>query len=81
LRARLFRAGVRVLTVKPGFVDTPMTFGRPKLFLVATPEEVGERIVRAALRGNDVLYVPWFWRFVMLAIRLTPERIRKRLNM
>lgn len=81
LRARLFRAGVRVLTVKPGFVDTPMTFGRPKLFLVAPPAEVGEKIVRAALAGRDVIYVPWFWRFVMLAIRLTPERIRKRLNL
>lgn len=81
LRARLFRAGVRVLTVKPGFVDTPMTFGRPKLFLVASPEAVGEKIVRALLRGSDVAYVPWFWRFVMLAIKLTPERIRKRLNL
>jgi short-subunit dehydrogenase len=81
LRARLFHAGVRVLTVKPGFVDTPMTFGRPKLFLVASPAEVGEKIVRALLRGADVAYVPWFWRFVMLAIKLTPERLRKRLQL
>jgi decaprenylphospho-beta-D-erythro-pentofuranosid-2-ulose 2-reductase len=81
LRARLYRAGARVLTVKPGFVDTPMTFGRPKLFLVASPEEVGEKIVRALLGGRDVVYVPWFWRFVMLAIKLTPERFRKRLQL
>jgi short-subunit dehydrogenase len=81
LRARLFRAGVRVLTVKPGFVDTPMTFGRPKLFLVASPAEVGEKIVRALRRGSDVAYVPWFWRFVMLALKLTPEFVRKRLQL
>lgn len=81
LRARLFRAGVRVLTVKPGFVDTPMTFGRPKLFLVAPPARVGERIARAAERGGDVVYVPWFWRFIMLALKLTPEGLRKRLKL
>jgi len=80
LRARLFRAGVRVLTVKPGFVDTPMTFGRPRLFLVASPAEVGEKIVRAVERRADVAYVPWFWRFIMLALKLTPERLRKRLK-
>lgn len=81
LRARLYRAGVQVLTVKPGFVDTPMTFGRPGLFLVASPEEVGEKIVRALRRGADVAYVPWFWRLVMLAIRATPEGVRKRLQL
>jgi short-subunit dehydrogenase len=81
LRARLYRAGVRVLTVKPGFVDTPMTFGRPRLFLVASPAEVGEKIVRALARGAEVAYVPWFWRFVMLALKLTPERFRKRLQL
>ena len=81
LRARLYRAGVRVLTVKPGFVDTPMTFGRPKLFLVASPAEVGEAVVRALGRGADIAYVPWFWRFIMLGLKLTPERFRKRLQL
>jgi decaprenylphospho-beta-D-erythro-pentofuranosid-2-ulose 2-reductase len=81
LRARLYGAGVRVVTVKPGFVDTPMTYGRPKLFLVASPREVGERIARAAERGGDVVYVPWFWRFIMLALKLTPEAVRKRLKL
>lgn len=81
LRNRLFPAGVRVLTVKPGFVDTGMTFGMPGLFLVATPAAVGERIARAAERGRDVLYVPWFWRYIMLIITHIPERIFKRLKL
>lgn len=81
LRNRLFRAGVRVLTVKPGFVDTPMTYGMPRLFLVASPEHVGEGIVRALERGREVVYLPWFWRWVMLALRLVPEALRKRLKL
>jgi decaprenylphospho-beta-D-erythro-pentofuranosid-2-ulose 2-reductase len=81
LRNRLFPAGVRVITIKPGFVDTAMTFGRPGLFLLARPEEVGRRIVAALERRGDVIYVPWFWRYIMLAIRLLPETLFKRLKL
>jgi decaprenylphospho-beta-D-erythro-pentofuranosid-2-ulose 2-reductase len=81
LRARMTKSGVRVLTVKPGFVDTKMTFGLPGLFLVASPESVGRTIHRAVLRERDVIYVPWFWRWILLIIRLIPERVFKRLSL
>lgn len=81
LRNRLFPTGVRVLTVKPGFVDTAMTFGMPGLFLVADPDAVGARIVRALDGRADVIYVPWFWRFIMLIIRTVPEALFKRLKL
>jgi decaprenylphospho-beta-D-erythro-pentofuranosid-2-ulose 2-reductase len=81
LRNRLFFAGVRVLTIKPGFVDTPMTFGLPRLFLAASPEAVAEGIVRALGRSSEVVYLPWFWRWVMLALKLMPDKIRKRLKL
>jgi short-subunit dehydrogenase len=81
LRNRLFRAGVHVLTVKPGFVDTPMTYGKPGLFLVASPREVGQGIARALRRGSEVVYLPWFWRWIMLALKLLPEEVRKRLKL
>jgi short-subunit dehydrogenase len=81
LRNRLFPAGVRVVTVKPGFVDTRMTFGLEGTFLVAPPERVAKGIVRAIERGADEVYLPGFWRPVMMAIRAVPERIFKRLKL
>jgi decaprenylphospho-beta-D-erythro-pentofuranosid-2-ulose 2-reductase len=73
LRNRLFKSRVRVVTIKPGFVDTKMTFGLPGLFLVASPEAAGKAIVKAIMAGKDTAYVPWFWRYIMLIIRSVPE--------
>ncbi len=81
LRGRLHRRGVPVTTVKLGFVDTPMTFGRRGTFLVASPDAAAAAVLRHADRGTDVCYVPAFWRPVMLAIRLVPERWFKRLDL
>lgn len=80
LRARLCRSGVTVLTVKPGFVDTAMSYGQPGLFLVAQPEALARAILTAVERGRLIMYYPWFWRWIMLLIRHIPERIFQRLN-
>jgi short-subunit dehydrogenase len=80
LRNRLGRHGVHVMTVKPGFVDTAMTFGLPGMFLVATPDAVARACLDAAAKRRNVIYVPWFWRGIMLIIRAIPERIFKRLS-
>jgi short-subunit dehydrogenase len=75
LRHRLHRAGVNVVTVKPGFVDTPMTRAFPKGALWATPDQVARGIVRAIDRGAYEVYVPGFWRIIMAVVRGLPERI------
>ena len=80
LRQRLGRNGVRVLTIKPGFVDTPMTAGLPKSPLFASAAAVGEGIVRAVDRQREVVYLPGFWRLIMFAVRAVPERLFKRLS-
>jgi NAD(P)-dependent dehydrogenase (short-subunit alcohol dehydrogenase family) len=80
LRQSLARRGVRVVTLKPGFVDTPMTAALPKNPLFASPAQVARGIVRAVDRGADVVYLPWWWRFVMLLIRALPEPIFKKLS-
>ena len=81
LRGRLRAAGVRVVTVKPGFVDTPMTADVPKNPLFAAPDAVGRAIHRAMTGGADVVYTPRFWRPVMAAVRAIPERLFKRLSL
>lgn len=81
LRNRLFPAGVSVTTIKPGFVDTKMTFGKPGLMFVAPAEKAAKDIVKAALKGKNVVYTPWFWRYIMLIIRHVPEPVFKRLKL
>jgi short-subunit dehydrogenase len=81
LRQRLSAAGVRVLTLKPGFVDTPMTAALPKTPLFATATQVGRGIVRAIdSRKSGVVYLPWWWRPIMLLIKAIPEHLFKRLG-
>lgn len=82
LRSRLHGRGVRVITVKPAAEDAAAGLGvDPELAasFQATPEEIGHRVVEALDHSADVLYVPWFWRPVMSAVKLIPEMVFKRL--
>ena len=81
LRNRLSKAGVAVVTIKPGFVDTPMTAGLKKNPLYASAESVGKRVHAAMLKGEDIVYTPFFWAFIMLIIRNIPERMFKKLKL
>ena len=81
LRNRLHGSGVRVITIKPGFVDTPMTQQFKKGPLWATPTAVATGIHKAIVRGRDVVYLPSFWRAVMFLIRSSPESLFKRLRL
>lgn len=75
LRSRLVRARVRVVTLKLGPVDTPMTVDHAKNALFAQPGAVAESIVSALARGVSEAYVPWFWGLIMPLVRSTPERV------
>ncbi len=81
LRIRLFRSRVSVTTLKPGFIDTAMTWGLPGMFLVATPEQVARDAWDAVHRRRAVVYTPWFWRYIMLIIRHIPDPIFKRMKL
>jgi len=81
LRQRLNKHDVNVLTIKPGFVDTPMTRDFKKGLLWAKPEGVAKGIVRAIDHGKPVAYLPWFWWGIMLIIKHVPEFVFKRIKL
>jgi short-subunit dehydrogenase len=81
LRNRLQKSGVHVLTIKPGFVDTPMTASFKKGPLWATPDQVAQAIVKAMDQRRNVLYTPFFWWGIMAIIRSIPEAIFKKLSL
>jgi len=81
LGQRLRKSDVQVVTIKPGFVATPMTAAFKKGALWAQPGAVAKLIVSAMDRGTPVLYAPWFWRPVMFVIRAIPERVFRRLSL
>lgn len=80
IRNRVARDGVRVVTVKPGFVDTPMTRGLDGLFWLISADRAAEIILRKAERGVRCAYVPARWRWVMLVIRSIPSFMFRRLK-
>ena len=82
LRARMFKVGVNVVTIKPGFVDTPMTQGLPLPgALVAKPAQVAKRIVEGITAKTATLYTPGFWGLIMWIIRAIPQPVFKRLKL
>ncbi len=80
LRQRLYKSNVSVVTIKPGFVDTPMTSEFKKGFLWAKPNNVAALIVKAIDKNSAEVYVPNFWLYVMLVIQLIPTFIFKKLE-
>jgi short-subunit dehydrogenase len=81
VRNRIDRAGVHVLTIRPGFVATPMTAHLPQSPLFASPQRVAQDILKAIAQRKDVVYVPGFWAPIMFVIRGIPESIFKKLNL
>ncbi|RJQ22398.1 MAG: SDR family oxidoreductase [Nitrospiraceae bacterium] len=81
LRQRLSRAGVSVITIKPGFVDTPMTVDFKKGILFVGPEVIARGIYKAVLKGKSEVYLPAYWRFIMMIIKHVPEMIFKKIKL
>lgn len=75
LRHRLHASNVKVVTLKPGFVDTPMTSGFKKGPLWAQPDAVAAGVVRAIDQGRAEAYVPGYWRVIMGIVKWAPDAV------
>jgi short-subunit dehydrogenase len=81
LYVRLWKSGVAVVTIKPGFVDTRMTRGLPGIFLVAQPSRVARDICAAIRRRKRVKYTPWFWWGILSIVCAIPTFVFRRMKM
>lgn len=81
LGQRLRPAGINVLVIKPGFVDTPMTAAFKKGALWATPDKVAAGILKAIGKRKAVAYLPGFWWAIMMIIKNIPEFVFRRIKL
>lgn len=81
LRNRQAKKGVHVVTVLLGFVATKMTknIRLPKL-ITANAKLVGLHVKKACIHKKDIIYVKPIWRWIMLIIKMLPERYFKTIN-
>lgn len=80
IRNDIGSSNIRIMTIKPGFVSTPMTAHLKTSLLFVKPEYIAKEIVRGIEQGIDVMYIPSYWRFIMMIIRALPEKIFMKLN-
>ena len=77
LRQRLYKSNVAVVTIKPGFVDTPMTAEFKKGFLWAKPKKIAVNIVKAIDKKKTDVYLPIYWSVIMIIIKMIPASVFK----
>jgi len=81
LRQRLDKHNISVIDIKPGFIDTPMTEGLKKNFLWVKPSTIAPIIVKNIEKKRSVIYVPYYWKAIMILIKSIPEFIFKKINL
>ena len=80
LRGSLLNENIHIIDIRPGLVDSPMTAQLEKGSLWSSPEAIAPTIVKGIGKKKHVIYAPFYWRFIMLAIHMIPETIFKRVK-
>ena len=82
LRNSLKKFNINIITIKPGFVKTKMTNNiKMNKYLTATPEKVAKDVHKAWKRKKDIVYTPWYWKYIIIMIKIIPEKIFKKMNL
>jgi len=81
LQHRLARSAVKIVLIKPGPTDTPMTAQfKQKGLRMASVEEVARLIVAGIARGRGTVYAPGKWRLIMAVIQHLPRFVFNRMD-
>jgi len=72
-RFNLARFDIRVTTICPGFIDTPIVDNRSFLPFLMKADLAAEKIIRAINRGKKTYIFPWQWRIVVPILRIIPD--------
>jgi len=80
LRYKLYTHGINVITIKPGFVDSPMTAHLDKGIMWTSTDLVAKYIIKAINKKKSIIYVPPFWFIIMNIIKIIPAFIFRKLN-
>ena len=75
----LHGSGVRLLLVRPGFVIGRMTEGMSPAPLSSTPTQVADAVAGALAKGRNEIWVPRSLGVLVLALRLMPRAMWRRL--
>jgi short-subunit dehydrogenase len=75
LAQRLAEYNVKVLTIKPGIINTPMTASLESKPFAIEASAAAQDIYQAIKQGKILIYTPRLWRFIMLIIRSVPQFI------
>ena len=82
LRNSLKKFNINIITIKPGFVKTKMTNNiKMNKYLTATPEKVAKDVHKAWEKKKDIVYTPWYWKYIIIMIKIIPEKIFKKMNL
>jgi short-subunit dehydrogenase len=80
LRLEMRESGIKVVTIAPGYIETPMTAINPyRMPFLLTADDAARRFARAIERGTSYSVIPWQMGIVAKVLRVLPNALYDRL--
>lgn len=80
IRHKAAGSGVKIHFYQMGYLETSLTFGKKLPFPAASPKQAAREVVRHLETDRGLTYFPFFWRWICLALRMTPWSVFKKLR-
>ena len=77
---QFYKDKIKIITVIPGYISTNSFTEKSPEFLITTPEKAARTIFNSIKRNEEIVYINYLWRYIMMIINLIPEKIFKKLN-